>query len=226
MAFAIVSKEKPEFPDGVPVIWVKGEKDKVEMKALSSAIANSFSTNHRKNMHRSMCAAAGTGYGATSGEYDGSYSASRQEVITAAQRDLARQMLVIDSLITPIYEEFVMQCIARGLISYHEGNVFNARYVAPKREHIDPLKQAKSVALKLATNQTSLSDILATEGKDFDTFIIHLKDELTKLKEAGLQPNGVEAIKYLELHFPDESENDENKPGGNQDNKDDTTLAA
>ena len=128
-------------------------------------------------------------------------SRSITEVITAAQKDLARQTQIIDELVKPIYEAFVLRCMQAGLIKgFAGGDIFNARYVAPKREHIDPLKQAKTVALELATNQTTLSDVLASRGKDFDTYLIHLKDELSKLKEAGLQPHGVEAIKWLELN--------------------------
>ena len=157
-------------------------------------------------MHRSMCAAVGTGYGATSGEFEGSYSASRQEMIVAAQKDLARQTKIIDSAIKPIYESVILRCLNMGLITkYNGGDLLNARYVAPRREHIDPLKQAKAIALELATNQTTLADVLAAKGKDFDLHIIHLRDELQKLESAGLQPNGIEALKWLQLN----AENDE-----------------
>ena len=206
MVYFIVSKDKPEFPTGVPIVHIKGKKDEIDIKSLSSQLVNVYSKEHRKNLYRVMCASVGTGFGAVSGEFDGSYSASRQEVITAAQKDLARQCKVIDDAIKPLYEAFVLRCITSGLIKATTGNVFNARYVAPKRDHIDPLKQAKAVALELATNQTSLSDVLSSKGKDFDTYIIHLRDELRKLEEAGLQPNGIEALKYLELKILEDEE--------------------
>lgn len=209
MTFWCISENKPIFPEGVPVIHIKGDSSKVDVKSLSSNLTNTFSKEHRKNLFRSMCAAVGTGYGATSGEFDGSYSASRQEMIVAAQNDLDRQELIISQLIKPIYEEFVLECLKKGLIPYREGDVFNAKFVAPRREHIDPLKEAKAIATKLATNQISLSDVLAAQGKDFDTFIIHLRDEMVKLKEVGLQPNGIEALKWLELNVNDSEPQEE-----------------
>lgn len=208
-AFVCVSKEEPQFPAGMPVIWIKGTKADTDFSTSQSQLVNSYSKDHRKNMHRSMCASVGTGYGAVSGEFDGSYSASRQEIITAAQKDLARQMQVINDIVKPLYEAFILRCMSLGLIKgYTSGDLFNARYVAPRREHIDPLKQAKTVALELATNQSTLADVLASKGKDFDTYIIHLKDELIKLKEAGLQPNGIEALKWLEINATLEDETD------------------
>lgn len=207
VAFWVVSENKPNFPAGMPVIHVQGKPKDTDVKALSSNLANAYSKEHRKNLHRSMCAAVRTGYGAVSGEFDGSYSASRQEMIVAAQGDLDRQTKIIDDAITPIYEAFVIRCLQRGLIrDITDGDIFNARYVAPRREHIDPLKQAKAVATELATNQITLSDVLAQKGKDFDLHLIHLKDELQKLKDAGLQPNGIEALKWLELNVKDEGE--------------------
>lgn len=208
MAYFVISEDVPGFPAGLPVVHIKGKKENIDVKALTSQLTNTYSKEHRKNLYRVMCASVGTGFGAVSGEFDGSYSASRQEVITAAQKDLARQQLIIDNAIQKIYEAFVLRCISRGLVTPSAtGDIFNARYVAPRRDHIDPLKQAKAVALELATNQTSLSDVLASKGKDFDTYIVHLRDELRKLEQAGLQPNGVEALKFLELKvLEDESD--------------------
>ena len=206
MTYWCVSDSKPDFPAGLPLIHVKGDPSKVNIQALSSNLTNTFSKEHRKNLFRSMCAAVGTGFGATSGEFDGSYSASRQEMIVAAQNDLDRQTMIIDTAIKPVYEAFVLRCIENRLISYSEGDIFAAKYTAPRREHIDPLKEAKAISLKLATNQILLSDVLASQGKDFDLFIIHLKDELTKLEAAGLQPNGIEALKWLQLNVANDQE--------------------
>lgn len=205
MAFSVISDTKPEYPAEIPVIWTKGNKTEVDVKALSSSLVDAFSKEHRDNMLYALCAACSTGFGAVTGKFNGSYSASRQEMILAAQRDLARQEQFIDSVVKPIYHDFIIKCMNKKLITYEAGNIFNARYVAPSKPHIDPLKAAKAVALELATNQTSLSEVLASKGKDFDSYIIHLKNELLKLKDAGLQPNGIEALKWLELH----ADNDE-----------------
>lgn len=212
MTYWVVSKDTPTFASkNVPIVHVKGLPTDVDIKSLSSQLTNTYSKEHRRNIHRSMCAAVGTGFGSVSGEFEGSYSASRQEMIVAAQKDLARQTKIINDAIQPIYEAFVLRCLTLGLLTeYRGGDLLNARYVAPHREHIDPLKQAKAVALELATNQTTLADVLASKGKDFDQHIIHLRDELEKLESAGLQPNGIEALKWLQLNAEND-DSDENK---------------
>ena len=195
----VISKKAPAFPAGMPVTHVEGSTENTDVKSFASNLTNVYSKDHRKNLMRAACAAGGVGYGATTGEIDGSYSASRQEMVVAAQRDLARQNQLIDQAIKPIYERFVLRCMARGLVKYSEGNALNARYTAPRREHIDPLKDATATALKLATNQISLTEVISSRGEDFDVYITHLRDEMRKLSEAGLPPNGVKWDKFLEM---------------------------
>ncbi|MFB5180927.1 phage portal protein [Vibrio alginolyticus] len=204
----VISKKKPAFPDGFPVLHIEGSTADTDVKSFASNLTNTYSKDHRKNLMRAACASVGVGYGATTGEIDGSYSASRQEMVVAAQRDLARQNQLIDQAIRPIYERFVLHCLSRGLVRYTEGNIFAARYTAPKREHIDPLKDATATALKLATNQISLTEVIAARGEDFDVYITHLRDEMRKLQEAGLPPNGVKWEKFLEIQKYIENEVD------------------
>jgi len=60
------------------------------------------------------------------------------------------------------------------------------RWTWPRRNHVDPTKEAMGEAIGLKNMTLLLSDALAARGKDIETHVAAMKRELDLLNESGL----------------------------------------
>lgn len=133
---------------------------------------------------QAVAAAYGVTYDQISADLEGSNFSSHK----AGKLEFNRS---IDNLrahtLLPAFRRIVERY--KKVFEANEGRVSNATYslVSPKREGIEPLKDAQATNLKLQNGTLSWSDAVREEGKDPDKQIAEIAGVLKKFEASGLQ---------------------------------------
>ncbi|MGN6384405.1 MAG: phage portal protein [Dyella sp.] len=102
----------------------------------------------REGQLKAVAAGADVGYSSISRNYDGSYSAQRQELVETWGAYALLSNAFIDQCSREIYERQVAAAVLGGLVKLPRGMTFaqltNALYIAPQMPWIDPLKEANA----------------------------------------------------------------------------------
>ncbi len=123
------------------------------------------------------------------------YSSARASMLEAWRFVLSRRTIIGQRLATPIYRLWLEEAIDRGDIDLPRGApAFDEAITAytkcnwqgPKREQIDPLRETKADASKLQLNLTTLEELCAVDGRDWEEVLEQRAREQQKLAELGL----------------------------------------
>jgi lambda family phage portal protein len=126
--------------------------------------------NFRNGQLRAVAAGTLTNYSAISQNYDGSYSAMRQELQDSkVNYDVLRTQFINDFL-TPIYREFIGVAVAQGLIripsNVDEMTLMSPQWSTPGTPWIDPLKEMQADLAGVEAGITSKAHIQRARGID------------------------------------------------------------
>lgn len=143
----------------------------------------------KSQLHR---AARGSGltYSGLSGNYDGTYSAQRQELIEGwiGYRMLTR--VFVSRFVRPIWEHFVDMAIASGQVKVPAGvrleTVRQAAFRGPAMPWIDPSKEAQALRLMVRSGFTSAQAVIAERGGLLQDTYEQLARERRLADELGL----------------------------------------
>jgi lambda family phage portal protein len=118
--------------------------------------------------------AAGTGlsYDQIARDPDSSFSAARQSLLEDRREFAAKQQLLIDCMLQPIYEEWLrLEILSNRINATGLGasidTIAYAEWLPHGHEWIDPEKEAKAEALAVETGQTTRQESLAKRGRDY-----------------------------------------------------------
>jgi lambda family phage portal protein len=151
------------------------------------------------------------------------YSSMRAGTIETRDQWQVLQGWFIDSLVMPIYREWLASALVRGDIrlpasgralpadrfaKFSDASTFLGR----RWQWVDPLKDAEAEKALLAAGLTSRGRIAAKTGQDFDEILAELADEQAKIAAAGVvlgdQPVQVEVEDSPEDEAEDEAEDE------------------
>jgi len=146
-----------------------------EIEIINANRPNTALEQFRRAMLRAVSRAIGLSYSTLAGDYDGTYSAQRQELVEAFEGYRMMTATFVARFVQPIWERFVHLAIASGRVKVpahiNVGTVAQAMFRGPRMPWIDPLKEAKGLqALHEARVQSVTRSIAERGDRMQDTF--------------------------------------------------------
>lgn len=129
---------------------------------------NSLLGDFVMSMMRSASRAFGLSYSSMSGNYDGTYSAQRQELVEAYDGYRAMTAEFVSGFVQPVWERWVQMAIVSGRIKVpahiRAETVAQATFRGPKMPWIDPVKEATAIKTLARGGIQSVTESLAERG--------------------------------------------------------------
>lgn len=151
---------------------------------IQSNRSSAYLTEFSKHMVRNIAKGSGASYSTASGDYNGTYSAQRQELLEQWQHYKVLQNEFGCQYLQPTYIKFVQSLIESGIIKVPNDIwlIDNAQYLAPVMPWIDPYKEimAHKVAIEIGTKSRT-ETITERGGTPSETF-----ENITKEGEMGI----------------------------------------
>ncbi len=148
----------------------------------------------RDSQLRSAAGGLGTSYSSLSKNYNGTYSAQRQELVESFvnYRALSRQFSF--RFCQPVWDGFVDAALAARLIvpgaDVDMQSIYDASHSAPPMPWIDPLREAEANALDEDRGYTSRSRIIRERGKNPDEINREIRRDQAEKERLGLNLAG------------------------------------
>jgi lambda family phage portal protein len=144
------------------------------VQSIDSKRPNANLMGYRDAQLRAVAAPMRVSFSSLSKNYNGTYSAQRQELVEqyGAYGVLAYEF--ISQMLRPVYERFIAMAVVSGELILPRGmtlaGALGADYLPPAMPWIDPLKEIKSIKDQVRCGVRSLSSIIAERGgRMYDT---------------------------------------------------------
>lgn len=168
--------------------------DKLKMSTPGSP--NNTFDGFDNSLVRQAARAGGVSFEDVSGDFSKtSFSASRMAQHVPALMTARRRKVFVEGLYKVAFECFIEEAIATGAIKLPKNAppfwsardaYLKAKFLGAPPAEPDKLKAATSIEKELANGTTTLTDVLAARGIDFEDHIEILKSERAVMREAGL----------------------------------------
>lgn len=153
-----------------------------DVATIASNRPNAGLEKFRNAMLRAVAGGTGTRYSSISRDYNGTYSAQRQELVEGAIAYRAHFAYLVSRFHRPVYEQFIAQAmlskqlgrIPRGLDMTTLNRV---DFRAPALPWIDPSSEAKAYATLVEANLESRAEIMRQRGRDPVKVIEEIEEE-------------------------------------------------
>jgi len=126
--------------------------------------------NFRNGQLRAVAAGTLTNYSAISQNYDGSYSAMRQELQDAKINYTVLRSQFINDFLNPVYREFISMAMTQGLIrvpsNVDERTLLSPAWSVPGTPWIDPKKEMEADILGIESGIFSKAYVQRNRGLD------------------------------------------------------------
>lgn len=138
-------KRRLEFEPGMIIDDLRPGED---VSMIDSKRPNTGLEQFRNSQLRAVAAGADTSYSSASKNYDGTYSAMRQELVEQWSAYATLSNAFVDMCTRPIYEGFISAALLSGQLKIPRDadpqSIRNALFVPPQMPWIDPLKEANA----------------------------------------------------------------------------------
>lgn len=147
---------------------------------------------HRDGQLRAAAGGLGCSYSSLSRNYNGTYSAQRQELVEqwVVYQTLAEEFA--DQFVRPVWERFVSLAVAAGLITVPaelaEGSLDDALFVGQQMPWIDPKKEAEAYESLETNTYISGPEIIRRRGGNPRDVVDQQKKWEAMKRSAGLAP--------------------------------------
>jgi lambda family phage portal protein len=129
-------------------------------------------------------------YSAFAGDYDGTYSAQRQELVEGYDGYRMLTGIFVSRFVRPIWERFIDMAIASGALvvpaHIRPETIKQAEFRGPKMPWIDPKKEADALVTMTRAGMQSLQQVIADRGGRFQDTFEQLARERRLADELGL----------------------------------------
>ncbi|MBO8132464.1 phage portal protein [Dickeya fangzhongdai] len=161
-----------------------------EVGMIKSDRPNANLESFRNGQLRAVAAGSRGSFSSIARNYDGTYSAQRQELVESTEGYLILQDTVIASVTRPMYRTFLRMAIAAGRLKI-PGNIdpdtlFNAVYSGPVMPWIDPVKEATAWKILIRGGAATESDWVRARGSNPDDVKRRRKAEIDENSKQGL----------------------------------------
>ncbi len=140
------------------------------VEIIDSKRPNPQAVEWRYAQLRAVAAGADVSHSSASKNYDGTYSAQRQELVEQWEAYKLLSQAFIDQHTSEVYVRFVSMCILAGLVRIPRGATFSgvahALYIPPAMPWIDPVKEASGWQLREQMGWISGSEVVLLSGRN------------------------------------------------------------
>lgn len=161
-----------------------------EIGTIDSNRPNPNLVSWRDGQLRAIAAGADVSYSTASKNYNGSYSAQRQELVEQWSAYSVLQQAFIDQFTSEHYTRFVAACLAAGLIKPRKGVTFaqlsHAVYMPPVMPWIDPVKEVTGWQMQEDRCYISGAEIVQRQGRNPADVVRSQTQWQKDLKDAGV----------------------------------------
>ena len=125
---------------------------------------------YRSDMLRAVAAGTGTRYSSIAKDYNGTYSAQRQEMVESRPHYLRLRHYFVEKFVRPVYETWLQQAWLQGAIPVPSMVPFNdlrrAEYIGPGMPWIDPKKEIEADILAVNAGFVTREQVIINRGGD------------------------------------------------------------
>lgn len=162
-----------------------------DIGVIDSKRPNPNAAAWRDGQIRAVASGTGVSASSTSKNYNGTYSAQRQELVEQYGAYYTLSRAFIDQHTREAYGRFVDMAALSGKVRVPRGmtpkGLRHAVYVPPSMPWIDPLKEVTAWSMAEDRNYVSGPEILRKQGRNPSDVIRAQRKWLADLKEAGLR---------------------------------------
>ncbi|MEX2953599.1 phage portal protein [Serratia fonticola] len=177
--------------DFVPGMLFDGLEAGEEIGMVKSDRPNPNLENFRNGQLRAVAAGSRGSYSSISRNYDGTYSAQRQELVESFEGYSILQNAFIAAVTRPMYRAWLQMAITSGVIvvppDVDKDTLFNAVYSGPVMPWIDPLKESNSWRVLLRGGAATESDWIRARGANPGDVKRRRKAEIDENNSLGLK---------------------------------------
>ncbi len=123
----------------------------------------------RNGQLRAVAAGSRLSFSSTARNYNGTYSAQRQELVESTDGYLILQDWFIGAVTRPMYRAWLKQAVASGVIRLPRGldrsSLYTAVYSGPVMPWIDPVKEAEAWKIQIRGGAATESDWVRAGGR-------------------------------------------------------------
>lgn len=139
-----------------------------EIGTIDTSRPNTALQAHRDGQLRAIAAGLGASYSSISRNYNGTYSAQRQELVEQWTHYQACAELFTSQFVQPVWERFVSIALAAGLVNVpldlQPGTLDDALYIGQTMPWIDPKKEAEAAEVLERNCYKSGPEIIRARG--------------------------------------------------------------
>ena len=166
-----------------------------EVGSINSSRPNNALIPFRDAQLRCAAGGLGTSFSSLSKNYNGTYSAQRQELVEQYGHYRALSGQFIKQFCQPVWDGFVEAVMASGAISLRGVDmttVYDASHTVPAMPWIDPLKEAQANEIDEDRGYKSRSRIIRERGLNPDQVNQEIKRDQDEVERLGLELGGPE----------------------------------
>lgn len=145
----------------------------------------------RDSMLKAIASGSSSGYSTISKNYDGTYSAQRQELVEQWVNYGSLSIDFIDDFVAPVVRRFVRIAVMSGKVrvspNVDRETLFDVDYLTPAMPWIDPKKEAEGHEANLRLRITSPQKIIRSRGDNPDEVLDQIEQWQTKLRDQNIQ---------------------------------------
>lgn len=161
-----------------------------ELKMLNPNRPNTALGEFRAAMLRAAARGGDLTYSAFSGDYNGTYSSQRQELVEGYDGYRTLTSVFVAQFVRPVWERFIAIAINAGLVSVPAGvrpeTIAQAEFRGPKMPWIDPKKEADGLLTLTRGGFVSLTQCIAERGGRMQDMFEQIARERRLADELGL----------------------------------------
>jgi lambda family phage portal protein len=174
----------------------------------------------RNGQLRAGAAGVGATYSSLSKNYDGTYSAQRQELVEGwpQYRCLTREF--VSQFACPTWERFVGLAVLSGQLKLPAdldvSTMTDAEYRGPAMPWIDPVKEAEANKTLVRSGFKSLTQVIRESGRDPWETLQQIKDERAEANRLGIQLESDPAVAAATARPDSDDDDTDGDPGDAQ----------
>jgi lambda family phage portal protein len=161
-----------------------------DVGTIESKRPNALMQKFRDTMFRAICAATGANFSTTAKQYDGTFSAQRQELVESYVSYGVLSDAFIAQWSRRVYRQYVHMSILSGRHTVpgevDPDTVMKAYYQPPVMPWIDPLKEAKGFTEIVKGGFGTESEVVRSRGKNPEEVHRQRKREILRNRDDGL----------------------------------------
>jgi lambda family phage portal protein len=178
-----------------------------DVGTIKSERPNSALVTFREAMLRAVAGGTGTRFSSIARNYNGTYSAQRQELVEGAIAYRAQFAYLVRRFYRPVYRRFIDSVVASGVLPMPmlKGmEMYRADFRAPALPWIDPSKEADAYRTLIESGLESRQEIMRQRGRDPGK----VWEEIEEEQASGLFASTVEAAAPTTSAPADDGEDD------------------